>query len=130
MMRRFLHLQSGEISGSQLSSENAENQSSQADGLAASPGPGHLAGDLKCERPTEPGGRAFPSFGEKACGVSFNPSHDPVVDEIKKKSAELVDLIHSLRLGVTGEAARYYSKAISHIEDGQMNAVKGKTWQH
>lgn len=70
------------------------------------------------------------TFGEKACGVSFNPSNDPVVDEIKKKSAELVDLIHGLRSGVTGEAARYYSKAISHIEDGQMNAVKGRTWQH
>lgn len=130
-MRRFFDPQLGEMtSGSPLSSENAENQSSQADGLAASTGPGHVANDLKSERPTEPGGRAFPSFGEKACGVSFNPSHDPVVDEIKKKSAELVDLIHSLRLVVTGEAARYYSKAISHIEDGQMNAVKGKTWQH
>lgn len=81
------------------------------------PQPGEIAGNQM-------------SFGEKACGVSFNPSNDPQVDKIKQKSAELVDLINDLRSGVTGEAARYYSKAISHIEDGQMNAVKARTWQH
>lgn len=70
------------------------------------------------------------SFGEKACDVSFNPSRDPVVDEIKKKAAELIDLIAALRSAAgPGEKGRYYSKAISHIEDGQMNAVKAATWQ-
>lgn len=69
------------------------------------------------------------TFGEKACGVDI-PSRDPVVAEIKKKSAELVDMLHGLRAESKGEAARYCSKAISHIEDGQMNAVKARTWQH
>ena len=111
MMRRFLHLQSGEISGSTI-----------GDGLIE--GPGNEA--KMSEAPTEC--RAM-TFGEKACWMD-NHSRDPVVDEIKKKAAELVDLIHGLRSGVTGEAARYYSKAISHIEDGQMNAVKARIWQH
>lgn len=68
------------------------------------------------------------SFGQKAAGVSFNPSKLPLVDEIKAKSGELIDLLHQARLEAKGEAARYYSKAISHVEDGQMNGVKAATW--
>lgn len=70
------------------------------------------------------------TFGEKAAGVTFNPSHDPAVDEIKKTSAKLIDLINDLRNHASGDAARYFSKAISHIEDGQMNAVKAITWKY
>jgi hypothetical protein len=70
------------------------------------------------------------TFGQKAAGVSFNPSKIPLVDDIKNKTAELIDLIHQARAEPTidGEAKRYYSKAIFYIEDGQMNAVKAATW--
>lgn len=112
-MKRFYHMQEGEMSGSI------------GDGLAL--GPGH---EPKVAQSENLATNRELSFGEKAAGVTFNPSNDPVVDEIKKKTAELIDLIHGLRSGVTGEAARYYSKAISHIEDGQMNAVKARTWKY
>jgi len=69
------------------------------------------------------------TFGEKAAGVSFNPSKDPEVDHVKRMSAELIDKINALRRASSGEKARYFSKAISHIEDGQMNAVKAITWK-
>lgn len=70
------------------------------------------------------------TFGEKAAGVTFNPGNNPNVDSIKAKAAALIDEFNDLRKGVSGEAARYYSKAISHLEDAQMNAVKAATWQH
>lgn len=70
------------------------------------------------------------TFGEKAAGVSFNPSKDPRVDELKKISAQFIDLCNDLRTNTKGDAGRYYSKAISHMEDAQMNAVKAATWQY
>lgn len=49
----FLHLQSGEISGSgpDMSKESAEQQSVQSDGLASSPGPGHVPNHGTSESP-------------------------------------------------------------------------------
>ena len=70
------------------------------------------------------------TFGEKAAGVSFNPGGLPVVDSIKQKAAALIDELNDLRRATSGEAARYYSKAISHLEDAQMNAVRAATWQY
>lgn len=70
--------------------------------------------------------------GQKAAGVTFNPGGLPLVDEIKAKVAELIDLCDKQRAEptTTPGAKRYYSKAISYLEDGQMNAVKAATWQH
>jgi hypothetical protein len=71
------------------------------------------------------------TFGEKAAGVTFNPGGHPDVDSVKSKFAIIIDELNSLRLAATsGEAKRYYSKAISHAEDAQMNAVKAITWQY
>jgi len=70
------------------------------------------------------------TFGEKAAGVSFNPSNLPEVDQLKAAAAEFIDQCNILRgVAVSGEAKRYYSKAISHMEDAQMNAVKAATWR-
>lgn len=69
-----------------------------------------------------------PTFGQKAVGVNFNPSQDTKVDEIKRKAAELIDLCNNYRRENAGEPARYMSKAVSHFEDGCMNAVKAVTW--
>lgn len=37
------------------------------------------------------------TFGEKAVGLTFNPSGDPTVEAIKRKCADLIDEIHELR---------------------------------
>lgn len=70
------------------------------------------------------------TFGQKASGVTFNPGGNPEVDEIKKQYALIIDLPNDARSKVKGEAARYYSKAISQAEDSQMNAVKAATWRY
>jgi hypothetical protein len=63
------------------------------------------------------------TFGEKAAGVSFNPSGSEVVNSIKAKFAAIIDELNNERSKIRGgEAARYYSKAISYAEDAQMNA--------
>jgi hypothetical protein len=96
--------------------------------------------------PTEQGGWSSPAevnklalepsisreltHGEKAAGVTFNPGGNPLADSIKRKFAAIIDELNDERSKVKGEAARYYSKAISYAEDAQMNAVKAATWQH
>lgn len=71
------------------------------------------------------------TFGEKAAGVSFNPSKDPLVDEVKAATAHLIDLLHNFRTAKgNSEASRYISAAITEIQKGQMLAVKGLTWQY
>jgi len=68
--------------------------------------------------------------GQKAAGVSFNPSNLPLVDDLKDIAAELIDMCMIERDAAgRGEKGRYYSKAISAIEDGQMNSVKAATWK-
>jgi hypothetical protein len=71
------------------------------------------------------------TFGEKAVGLSFNPSQDPTVAAIKRKCADLIDEIHELRTNQpNAEIARMASVAITDIQSGQMWAVKAATWQH
>jgi hypothetical protein len=71
------------------------------------------------------------SFGERAAGVTFNPGGHPEVDSIKAKFAIIIDELNDLRTkAISGEAKRYYSKAISYAEDAQMNAVKAATWRY
>jgi hypothetical protein len=68
------------------------------------------------------------TFGEKACGVSFNPGAREDVDSIKRKFAEVVDLLHEHRLDATPEVARMLSVAITEAQTAQMWAVKAVTW--
>jgi hypothetical protein len=71
------------------------------------------------------------TFGEKAVGLTFNPSNNPTVDEIKRKAAELIDEIHELRTNQpNSEIARMASLAITDIQSGQMWAVKAATWKY
>ncbi len=69
------------------------------------------------------------TFGEKACGVSFNPSNNPHVDQIKKAFAAIVDDLEFLR-GTTdnAEIKRMLSVAITEAQTAQMWAVKAVTW--
>ena len=71
------------------------------------------------------------TFGEKAVGLTFNPSCDPTVEAIKRKCADLIDEIHELRTNQpNGEIARMASLAITEIQAGQMWAVKAATWRY
>lgn len=69
------------------------------------------------------------TFGEKAVGLTFNPSGDPVVLECKKAFAAIIDNLNLLRTQAgPGERARLLSVAITEAQTAQMWAVKGITW--
>jgi hypothetical protein len=71
------------------------------------------------------------TFGQKACGVSFNPGGNPDVDAIKKQFAALADDLHERRLkSPTGDGYRMFSIAITELQTAQMWAVKAATWSH
>jgi len=69
--------------------------------------------------------------GEKLAGVSFNPSQNPDVAEVKEMFAKVIDKLFdkgqnfddSDRLGTP-----IYNNAIAACMDAQMWAVKALTW--
>jgi hypothetical protein len=63
------------------------------------------------------------SIGEDRVRIKFNPSANGVVDQIKQKSAELIDLCETLK----GKDARLAALAQTHYEDAAMWAVKAAT---
>jgi hypothetical protein len=69
------------------------------------------------------------SFGQKAVGLTFNPSNDPQVQAIKQASANLIDLCNDIRTKTeSGEVKRLMSVAITEAQVAQMMAVKAVTW--
>ena len=71
------------------------------------------------------------TFGQRAVGLSFNPSKDGAVDEIKQAYANIIDLLDELRADQPygKEQARLCSIAITQAQDAQMWAVKAITWR-
>ena len=70
------------------------------------------------------------TYGEKAVGLTFNPSGDSAVTTIKKYYAQVIDDMNSLRsLSEDSEAKRLYSIAITEAQTAQMWAVKAITWK-
>jgi hypothetical protein len=76
------------------------------------------------------------TLGEERVRVSFNPGGKPLVEEIKRKTAALIDLCAKLRAEVAdsdrpqhelGEIFRCISLAQTHFEDAAMWAVKAAT---
>jgi hypothetical protein len=73
------------------------------------------------------------SLGQMRVGISFNPSGDPVVNEIKEKAADLIDLLETLRSranvhpALGGEIFRAIAIAQTHVEDAAMWGVKAAT---
>jgi hypothetical protein len=65
--------------------------------------------------------------GEYRVGISFNPSQNPEVDEIKSQAAKLIDLIEKTDDKGEGEIKRLKALAMTAIEDGAMWAVKAAT---
>jgi hypothetical protein len=81
--------------------------------------------------PPKPTGPNNLTFGEKAVGLTFNPSGDPVVDELKREYAKIIDLCHMKRqsLMAGSEAHRLWCIAITEAQGAQMWAVKAATWK-
>ena len=72
------------------------------------------------------------TLGEDRVRASFNPSGNNIVDEIKARTAGLIDLCHELREDVREhdegcEVMRCLSLAMTAYEDAAMWAVKAAT---
>lgn len=64
--------------------------------------------------------------------ATFNPGSNPLVDELKRKTAELIDLCEQMRYDNpsadnASEKARCCALAMTHYEDAAMWAVKAAT---
>lgn len=71
------------------------------------------------------------SFGQKAVGLSFNPSNDPKVQEIKESFAKAIDIVNDMKPAYDGkpnEVSRMCAIAITELQTAQMWAVKAATW--
>lgn len=72
------------------------------------------------------------TIGESRVRTSFNPSNDSTVDQIKQKSAELINLLETLKgdgkAVISGEKARLIALAQTDIENGAMWGVKAATY--
>lgn len=71
--------------------------------------------------------RSEQTLGEKRVRAAFNPSLNSLVDQIKTKSAELIDLCEQYKPHNNGEIGRLWSLAQTHYEDAAMWAVKAAT---
>jgi hypothetical protein len=75
------------------------------------------------------------TYGEKAVGLTFNPSNDPNVQRIKEQFAAVIDTLSELRGDKPNtespgpDAARMLSVAITEAQTAQMWAVKAVTWR-
>ena len=71
-----------------------------------------------------------PTFGEKAVGLTFNPSGSPAVDACKRGFAAVIDQMNDLRnTSESPEVKRMASVAITEAQTAQMWAVKAITWR-
>jgi hypothetical protein len=72
------------------------------------------------------------TLGEIRVQIDFNASGSSLVDELKRKSARLIDLCESMKPRdgsmMNGEKARLISLAQTHFEDAAMWAVKAATF--
>lgn len=70
------------------------------------------------------------TFGERAVGLSFNPSGDDAVAQCKAEFAAVIDRMDALRNATDNpEIKRMASVAITEAQTAQMWAVKAITWR-
>jgi len=74
------------------------------------------------------------TYGEKAVGLTFNPSGDEAVQKVKELYAEIIDLILNGAYSVNGENTKekqvLVTEAIRQAQTAQMWAVKAITWKY
>lgn len=70
------------------------------------------------------------TYGERAVGLTFNPSGDDAVANCKKEYATVIDRMNNLRNETSDpEVKRMCSVAITEAQTAQMWAVKALTWK-
>lgn len=74
------------------------------------------------------------TYGEKAVGLTFNPSNNGDVQELKQAYARIIDHMDDFRKGYitrgdNPEMVRLCSIAITEAQTAQMWAVKAVTWR-
>lgn len=70
------------------------------------------------------------TFGEKAVGLTSNPSNDDAVAQCKAEFATVIDRMNDLRNSTdNAEIKRMASVAITEAQTAQMWAVKAITWK-
>ena len=70
------------------------------------------------------------TYGEKAVGLSFNPSNDVEVHNCKSGFATLIDQMNDLRNGCCSPESKHLASiAITEMQGAQMWAVKALTWK-
>lgn len=82
------------------------------------------------DKPHEcPGPFREATLGERRVRTKFNPSDHGMVDRIKQKTAELIDLVNAIPREFTdnGECQRLISLALVAYEEAAMWAVKAAT---
>ena len=69
------------------------------------------------------------TLGEARVRTEFNPANNGLVDQIKQKSAELIDLVSTIPDGSEApkEAGRLKALAMTGYEESAMWAVKAAT---
>lgn len=70
------------------------------------------------------------TFGEKAVGLTFNPSNNLVVDQVKREAAALINTLNKIRKeSLSSDVQRMASIAITDVQTAQMWGVKAVTWK-
>lgn len=71
------------------------------------------------------------TYGEKAVGLTFNPSNDPKVQEVKELYAKIIDLIATCGADKSDIFGGFINEeAISSAMTAQMWAVKAITYKN
>jgi hypothetical protein len=88
---------------------------------------GEMVREAMADVPATP---AHPTYGQKAVGLSLNPSNQDDVAKAKAEAAVLIDRAHDLRQASTSpEVKRMASLAITAAQEAQMWLVKAQTWK-
>lgn len=70
------------------------------------------------------------SYGQKAVGLTFNPSGDESVQKVKELYSQIIDLVNGLHVSAgPSEKARLIKISITEAQSAQMWAVKAITWK-
>lgn len=74
------------------------------------------------------------TFGEKAVGLTFNPSNNNNVQKIKELYAEIIDILHEIECPMSNNISsndmnRLLDIAITQAQTAQMWAVKAITYK-
>lgn len=74
------------------------------------------------------------TYGQKAVGLTFNPSGDSKVQKVKELYAEIIDIVmnnaYPVEGGKTTEMQALSTESIRQAQAAQMWAVKAITWKN